>query len=160
MNFDQAFEKLIGHEGGYVSPEDAIKRKDPGGETKFGISKRSYPDVDIKNLTIDQAKAIYRRDFWAAIRCDDLPEKVRFQLFDTAVNSGAGQAIKLLQRAACVTADGLIGPQTRTALAAMPADRLVARFNAFRLAFMTGLPNWPQNSRGWALRIADNLLES
>ena len=69
MNFDVAFEKLIGHEGGYVN--DA---RDPGGETKYGISKRAYPDEDIAGLTLERAKQIYRRDCWARRIADNLLE--------------------------------------------------------------------------------------
>jgi lysozyme family protein len=154
MNFDQAFDHLIGHEGGYVnSPAD------PGGETKFGISKRSYPQLDIKALTLDQAKTIYLADYWTKAGCPKVPEAVRFDLFDMAVNSGIEQAIRVLQQAVFVTADGAIGPNTLTALSATDPYKLMVRFNALRLAFMAGLSNWPVFSRGWALRIVDNLLE-
>ena len=95
MNFDQAFDRLLGHEGGYVNDS-----RDPGGETNWGISKRSYPNVDIKALTQADAKAIYRRDFWAPVRADELPDVVRFDVFDAAVNHGVSQSAKWLQRAA------------------------------------------------------------
>ncbi len=154
MNFDQAFEKLIGHEGGYVNHV-----ADPGGETNFGISKRSYPGEDIKGMTLDRAKEIYLRDYWGPAGCDAVPDGVRFDLFDMAVNSGVRQAVKTLQRAVRETEDGILGPRTLQAVQSMPAATLRARFNGTRLAFMAGLPNWPAFGRGWALRIADNLLE-
>lgn len=113
----QRFERLIGmilqHEGGYVY--DPV---DPGGETKYGISKRSYPHVDIKNLTIEQAKDIYYRDWWLRLRCNEIQDdRIAQKLLDTCVNVGAMTGVRLLQRALCdvgdpVTADGLIGPQT------------------------------------------------
>ncbi|WP_230369134.1 glycoside hydrolase family 108 protein [Paludibacterium denitrificans] len=134
MTFDEAFESLIGHEGGYVN-----NPADPGGETKFGISKRSYPGVDIKSLTLDQAKAIYLRDFWKSVGCDAVPLTAAFDLFDMAVNSGVKRAITTLQTAAAVTADGILGPVTLRAVAAMPGATLVARFNGARLNFMTNL---------------------
>ena len=85
MNFDVAFDRLIGAEGGYVNhPED------PGGETKFGISKRAYPDVNIASLTREDAREIYRRDYWGRARCDEYHPAIGFQLFDAAVNSGSG----------------------------------------------------------------------
>jgi lysozyme family protein len=155
MNFDTAFQNLIGHEGGYVNhPED------PGGETKYGISKRSYPNEDIKNLTLDRAKEIYRRDFWAASGCDALPECAKFQVFDTAVNSGIDRAIKLVQKTVGVKQDGVLGAVTLQAIQAMNASRFVAHFAAHRLEFMVNLPNWQTFSKGWARRIASNLLES
>lgn len=155
MNFDKAFERLIGHEGGYVNDP-----RDPGGETKFGISKRSYPAEDIKALTLERAKAIYRRDFWGMAGCDAVPDAMKFDLFDMAVNSGPVTAIKTLQRSAGVTPDGLLGPITLQALNSTPAPRLVARFNGHRLDFMTDLKTWPVFGKGWAKRVASNLKEA
>lgn len=158
MTFDDAFVKLIGHEGGYVSPERAILNDDPGGETKYGISRRSYPGEDIAGMTLDRAKLIYRRDFWGPAGCDTVPPSVRFDLFDTAVNSGPKQAVKLLQRAVQETDDGILGPRTLQAVQSMQPQRLAAHFNAHRLLLMTDLKNWPSNGRGWARRVASNLL--
>ena len=152
--FDAAFKALIDHEGGYVNHP-----KDPGGETQFGITKRSYPHLNIRDLTLDDARAIYRRDFWDRLQCDALPMAARFQVFDAAVNSGPGNAARWLQAAAGVAQDGLIGPATRQAVDAMHPAALVARFNAARLLFMTSLSTWPTFSRGWARRIAANLQE-
>ena len=77
MNFDQAFETLIGHEGGYVNDP-----RDPGGETKYGITKRQYPGEDIPNMTLVRAKDIYQRDYWWKAGCDLVPDEVKFDLFD------------------------------------------------------------------------------
>jgi len=154
MNFDTAFNRLIGHEGGYVN-----NPKDPGGETKYGISKRAYPDVDIAALTLDQAKAIYRRDFWDRARCDELPPAVAFQVFDTAVNSGIGQAIRFLQRSVGVADDGNVGPLTMNAVKRLDAEVIAARFNGQRLDFMAKLSTWDTFGRGWARRVAANLME-
>lgn len=153
MNFDQAFERLIGHEGGYVSDP-----RDPGGETKFGISKRSYPGEDIKNLTLDRAKYLYQRDFWGPAGCDALPDQVRFDVFDMAVNSGLRAAVKALQKATGETEDGVLGPRTLQAIQSMPATRLLARFNGARLMLMTDLTTWQAFGKGWAKRVASNLL--
>lgn len=163
MGFDEAFEKLIGHEGGL-----STVRSDPGNwtggkvgvgdlrGTKYGISAASYPGEDIRNLTLDQAKAIYRRDFWNRVRGDDLPYVVAFNLFDGAVNSGPHRAIKWMQEAAGVAADGIIGPQSLAAFREGP-EALAARYNGIRLRFMAWLSTWPTFGKGWALRIADNL---
>lgn len=155
MNFDIAFERLIGHEGGYVADS-----RDPGGETKFGISKRAYPRTDIAALTLDGAKAIYRRDYWGPAGCDLVPDAAKFDLFDMAVNSGVKPAIKVLQRAVGVADDGAIGPITMQAISSTPAPRLVARFNGHRLALMTDLHTWATFGKGWARRIAANLMEA
>ena len=153
MTFDEAFERLIGHEGGYVADS-----RDPGGETKYGISKRSYPGEDIKNLTLGRAKQIYLRDFWGPAGCDTVPAGIRFDLFDMAVNSGVKSAIRTLQYTVGETPDGVLGPRTLQAVQSVDAMRLAVRFNAQRLVFMASLPTWPAFGRGWANRIASNLM--
>lgn len=150
--FDVAFDRLIGAEGGYVNDP-----ADPGGETNWGISKRAYPTVDIKNLTRDAAKAIYRRDFWDRLNADQMYDGVAFQAFDFAVNSGIETAVRYLQRAVGVADDGHWGPMSRDAVSAMREADVIMRFAAERLDFMTKLTNWPVASRGWARRIAQNL---
>lgn len=152
MNFDVAFDRLLGHEGRYVNDPD-----DPGGETNWGISKRSYPNLDIKNLTREGAKAIYKRDFWDRIHADDLPGGVAFQTFDFAVNSGIDTAVRYLQRVYQVADDGYWGPVSKIAAQLMTESDAILRLNAERLDFMTRLHNWPHASRGWARRIANNL---
>lgn len=152
MNFDHAFDRLVGHEGGYVN-----NPADPGGETKWGISKRSYPHLDIPSLTREGAKAIYRRDFWGRIRADQLPDGVAYQLFDFAVNSGIETAVRYLQRALGVADDGIWGPRSQAAADAASETDMIMLLCAERLDFMTRLKNWPNASRGWARRIAQNL---
>jgi len=155
MNFDSAFAALIGHEGGHVDHPN-----DPGGETKYGISKRSYPEVNIAALTLDDAKAIYRRDYWNRVKADELPSELRFPLFDGAVNAGVAQSIKWLQRAAGVRDDGVIGPITLAAIASSNPHQIASKFLGQRLKHMTELKHWGQFGRGWARRIADNLRNS
>lgn len=150
MNFDIAFERLVGHEGGYVNDP-----ADPGGETSFGISKRSYPDVDIKNLTRDGAKAIYLKDFWNALA--DADSAIKFQVFDFAVNGGLPVAIRKLQTAVGVADDGHWGPQSMKAIASMDVNDVLLKFNAQRLMFYTSLKNWPLYGKGWTNRVAGNL---
>lgn len=152
MNFDDAFNRLLGHEGRYVNDP-----ADPGGETNWGISKRSYPNLDIKNLTRDNAQVIYRADFWDRIHAADLPDSVAFQTFDFAVNSGIVTAVRYLQRALDVADDGHWGPISKAAAADVSETDIVMRLNAERLDFMTRLSNWPDHGRGWARRIANNL---
>lgn len=152
MTFDLMFDRLIDHEGGYVNnPED------PGGETKWGISKRSYPNLIISKLTRDQAKDIYRRDFWNRINADKLKDGIAFQLFDFAVNSGIETAVRYFQRALGVADDGHWGPISQKAADETSESDMIMMLNAERLEFMTKLNNWPNASRGWARRIARNL---
>lgn len=150
--FDQCFDKLISHEGGYVNDP-----RDPGGETQFGISKRAYPQVDIKALTLDAARAIYKRDYWDRAQCDKLPPALAYLLFDAAVNSGIGQAIRFLQRAVGLADDGVLGPVTLAAVQRYDAEALCARFVGQRLEFMSKLSSWDAFGRGWARRLADQL---
>jgi lysozyme family protein len=150
--FDTAFDRLIGNEGGYVN--DA---RDPGGETQWGISKRAYPNVDIRNLTRDQAKAIYRRDFWDRINADQLYDGVAYQVFDFAVNSGIDTAVRKLQRALGVADDGHWGPVSAAAANAMSEPDQIMLLNAERLDYMRKLSTWPTFGAGWAGRIAANL---
>lgn len=153
MNFDTAFEQLISHEGGYV-----FDARDPGGETKFGISKRTYPTLDIRNLTLADAKAIYLRDFWQRAQCDKLHPDLAFDVFDASVNSGVGQAIRWLQRSAGVADDGVVGPLTLAAIQRLDDTSAIrARFSGHRLDFMTRLSTFDVFGKGWARRIATNL---
>jgi len=150
--FDQCFDKLISHEGGYVNdPRDA------GGETKFGISKRAYPQVDIKNLTLEGAKEIYKRDYWDRAQCDKLPPMLAYLVFDAGVNSGIGQSIRFLQRALNVADDGVLGPLTLASIQRLDAESVCAKFIGHRLDFMTKLSSWEVFSRGWTRRLADQL---
>ena len=154
MTFEKAFAKLIGHEGGYVN-----NPRDPGGETKFGISKRAYPALNIADLTLDDAKAIYRRDYWNRAQCDRLHPDVAFQVFDGAVNSGIGNSIRWMQEAAGVAVDGIVGPLTLRKVGDMDTAIVIARYNGVRLKFMASLSTWDVFGRGWARRIAANLME-
>jgi lysozyme family protein len=130
---------------------------DPGGETKYGISKRSYPSVDIKNLTELQARQIYFRDFWTPLHGEELYDGVAWQLFDFAVNSGIQTALRAYQRALGVADDGHFGPVSLNASKAMSETDQIMRVLAERLDFMTRTAAWPTFGKGWARRIAENL---
>lgn len=105
--FDRAMSFVLKFEGGYINdPNDA------GGETNFGISKRSYPSEDIKALTVDRAKELYKNDYWLPVCADQLPENMAIAVMDCAVNQGVGTASRLLQLALGVEVDGNIGPKT------------------------------------------------
>ena len=152
MNFDQAFDRLMGNEGGYVN-----NPADPGGETKWGIAKRSYPNLDIANLTREDAKAIYLRDFWQAGAMDQFTPALAFQCFDAAVNHGMGNAVRFLQRAAGVADDGHIGPMTIAAVTSKSSVVILMLFIAVRIEFWTALSTWDKFGKGWARRAATDL---
>lgn len=159
--FDRAFANTLGHEGTLSTDRD-----DPGNYTtegvfkgtKYGISARAYPNIDIENLTLEKAKQIYRLDFWEKPGFDKLPEAVGIQVFDGAVNSGPRSSIMWLQRALQVTADGVIGPITVSRCYVLPPDAIIRRYLGHRLSHMTDLAIWPSQGRGWARRIAHNLI--
>lgn len=153
MDFQTAFDLLITHEGGYNNHPD-----DPGGATMYGITEKvaranGYTGA-MQDLTLDFSKSIYRKSYWDACRCDQMPDTLRYPLFDAAVNSGPGQAIKWLQSAVGVKADGSIGPVTQQAVNMAAPQPTRQKMIGNRLRFMTELANWPSFSKGWARRIA------
>jgi len=152
MQIEEALKHLLGNEGGYSN-----NPADPGGETMYGVTSRvarSYGYMgDMRNLPFATAIDIYRSNYWAPIKADQLPDALRFHVFDAAVNSGPSQAVKWLQRAAGVSQDGVMGPMTLAAASKVSA----ATYSAIRLRFMTDLPTWSTFGKGWARRIADNL---
>jgi len=155
MNFDQAFDVLITHEGGFAHRPFS---EDPGGATKYGVTEAVARENGyagpMQDFTLEASKAIYRRQYWDKCRCDEMPVDVRYPLFDAAVNSGPGQAVKWLQSAVGVKADGVIGPMTMQSVSNANPIRLAKQMLGKRLRFMTELKNWTANSRGWARRIA------
>jgi lysozyme family protein len=154
--FLKAFDYVMMHEGGYSNDQN-----DAGGETRYGISKRSYPHIDIKNLTKDQAKQIYFCDFWLKAKCEEINDNnLAIKFFDLAVHIGIPQAVKLIQRAlraagTQITEDGIIGPVTLKAineadstnlLAALKSEaaghyRLIANANPSQQRFIEGWLN-------------------
>lgn len=152
MDFNLAIDRVLGHEGRYVNDPN-----DPGGETNWGISKRSYPNVDIKNLSRDDAVDIYRHDFWDPLKADSKPKAVVYQLLDFAVNSGIRASIRAYQRALGVPDDGQFGPRSDMAAKAMSVSDQIMLLSAERLEYMTNAKNWPQHGKGWARRMATNL---
>lgn len=164
ITFDEAFRRLIGHEGGYSND-----KRDPGNwtggvvgkgalnGTKFGIAANTYPNLDIKNLTLAQAKDIYKKDWWDKLGGHGLHSAITFQLWDFSINAGKKRAIIELQQVAGVTADGVIGPKTIEAVNALDLNDVLLSLTAERLKFYTSLKTWPTWGKGWVNRVADNL---
>jgi lysozyme family protein len=146
--FDQAVAFVLAQEGG-VSNDP----RDPGLLTKYGISARAHPDLDISTLTREDAVAIYRDRYWALCRGDDWPPALAVALFDGAVQHGATQAVRLMQDALGVVRDGMIGPQTLAAAHALPWGGILIRFLTYRLTLYTGLPHWGVFGKGWSTRL-------
>lgn len=145
-------DRVLSSEGGYNDDP-----ADPGGETKWGISKRSYPNLDIAALTRQDAIDIYYTDFWVRTFGDELPVAIAYQVFDAAVNHGIGNALRWMQRAVGVADDGLIGPVTLQAVNKAKEDDMDLLFNAERLEFYAKLKAGDRFWRGWVNRSARNL---
>lgn len=152
IDFETAIERILSHEGGYV-----FHPADPGGETQWGISKRSYPNVDIKALTRDGAKQLYLRDFWNPVASTVGDDALRFQMLDAAVNHGMGNAVRFLQRAIDVADDGHWGPRSQATLALKDAHDVHVLFMAERFEFWAKLASFDSFGRGWVRRGAANL---
>ena len=146
--FDVCVEFVLEKEGGYVHDLN-----DPGGETKFGISKRSYPNLNIKNLTRSGAIDLYRFDYWQEARCGYMPKGVDLLVFDTAVNRGPARAIRRLQTALRVKPDGIVGPQTLHALQIKNTFDLIDEFTSRRMVAYARLKNFSRYGLGWTRRI-------
>jgi lysozyme family protein len=138
---------LLDLEGGYVNDPN-----DPGGATNFGISQRSYPSVQIANITPEDAAQIYFTDYWLAGNCDAIPFPLCAYHFDACVNQGLSEASKLLQQTVGVAQDGVIGPLTLQAVAALPRAQYYLYLEN-RLAHYKTLSGWATFGNGWTNRL-------
>jgi lysozyme family protein len=144
-NFDAAFAALMGNEGTYSN-----NPADPGGETMYGITKRTalkhgYTG-EMRDLPLDLAKSIAKAEYWDTIGGDELEDRLDFTVFDACYNSGQGRADSWLGKAQ--------QPPTTD------VEKVIMRFDAYRLLFLDSLPAWPSFGKGWARRIAENLLRA
>ena len=153
MEFNEIIEKVLEHEGGYVNDKD-----DLGGETKYGITKRFYPHLDIKNLTREQAKEIYYQDYWIPSKAKSLPKELRYPYFDCVVNTGQRRAVKILQQACNnkntfeIKEDGLIGAATISACKRLEPDRFVSYRILFYSLLISENPTQEKFWYGWYKR--------
>lgn len=160
--FDRAFELVVGVEGGYGNDP-----RDPGGETKYGVADArdgrkdgmadlnadGVPDLKIADLTLAQAKDVYRSHYWLAARCHNLSWPLSLLVFDAAVNQGVAPAVRLLQKLARVPQDGVPGPRTYEALARLDVGDAVPRYLALRALRYTGTRNFDRFGEGWLWRL-------
>lgn len=151
-----AVKHLLVLEGGYVNDPS-----DRGGETKYGISKRQYPHLDIQFITEEQASEIYYNDYWLAYHCDKLPEAIGEFLFDCVVNHRPKTAIRFIQKTYRVDVDGILGPMTINAVrndsSLVAIERHLVRCFSYRAVFYSELvENNPTQGRflmGWFRRL-------
>ena len=150
-NFGIAVSLILELEDGYVFDTD-----DPGGETKYGISKKAYPEIDIKNLKKADAIKIYHKDYWLKANCEELPGDLGLCFFDSCVNHGIFTSKKLLQSAVGVKIDGVFGVKTISAIKRfyeLPGNYLVESFLVKRLLRYASLTNFKKYGGGWSRRI-------
>jgi len=154
--FEAAVELILKHEGGYVNHPN-----DPGGETNFGIAKRSYPDLDIAKLSKNDAKRIYKEDFWDKVRGDQMPGGIALMVFDAAVNKGVSRASKFLQEIVNANPiDGIIGSGTLASVIKAweeDSDFVLNSYAEKRLKFYKKLSTFETFGKGWTRRVEETL---
>jgi lysozyme family protein len=161
-NYSDCIDKVLEYEGGYqADPNDkgnwtgcAVGAGTNKG-TNRGISACGYPHEDIKGMTEERAREIYRSDFWDAIKGDDLPAGPDLCTFDGSVNSGRTRGVQWLQRAVGVDADGIVGPLTIEAANAADDHTTIDRMCDDRLTFLRSLSTWDLYGKGWTARVGD-----
>ena len=157
INFEKSLQLILKSEGGYVNHP-----ADPGGMTNLGVTKRVWEEwvghevteQDMRNLTPAIIAPMYKAKYWDKVCGDDLPSGVDYVVFDAAINSGPGRAIKWLQACVKVDVDGQIGPHTLNAVTAFSDVDLISDYNKRRLSFLIDLPTWPTFGKGWTNRVA------
>jgi lysozyme family protein len=158
-NFTAALASVLVHEGGYVNHP-----KDPGGATNKGVTQRVYDDWrvnrglaprSVKHIQTNEIEEIYRKQYWDAVKGDQLPAGVDYCVFDLAVNSGTNRAARFLQRAAGVFEDGKIGPVTLAAVNMIPPRLLVDSICDERICFLKSLSTFSTFGKGWTRRVSD-----
>jgi len=165
-NWDKSFDMVIAHEGGFTNDE-----RDPGnklldgrkGSTMLGCTQANWEKYighevtqdDMKALKKEDVKPLYKRDYWDAVRGDDLPAGVDYAVFDFAINAGPAAARKMIQKALGVTADGSIGPATMKAIQEAEGKDLLDKFSHSKEAFYKSLPTFQTYGKGWLKRVAD-----
>jgi lysozyme family protein len=149
---------MLASEGGYVNHPS-----DPGGMTNLGVTKRVWEEwvgresneKEMRSLTPEMVAPLYKRKFWDACKCDELPTGVDYLVFDFAVNAGPGRSAKILQTAVGVPADGGIGPITLAAVKAQDPTELIQKFSDAKEDFYRSLITFETFGKGWLNRVAD-----
>lgn len=164
-NWDKSFDHVIAHEGGFTDDERDPGNKMPDGRkgsTMWGCTQANWEAYigkqvthdEMRALSKDDVKPLYKKSYWDAVSGDDLPPGVDYAVFDFAINAGPGRAKKILQTALGVTADGAIGPGTLAAIRAADAQELLQKFSDAKENFYRSLPTFETYGKGWLNRVA------
>jgi lysozyme family protein len=166
LNWDKSFDMVVAHEGGFTNDQrDKGNHLSDGREgcTMWGCTQAVWEKYvghevtqdDMKALKKEDVKPVYKRDYWDAVRGDDLPTGVDYAVFDFAINAGPAAARKMIQRALGVNPDGAIGPATMKAIQDADGKELMQKFSDAKTAFYKSLDNFPVYGKGWLKRVAD-----
>jgi lysozyme family protein len=162
-NWDKSFDFVIVNEGGFVN-----NPKDPGGPTNWGCTQKVWESFvghpvtvdDMKALTKEDVKPLYKKNYWDALHGDALPSGLDYCLFDCAINSGVGRSARFVQELVGVFADGAIGNNTVAAISQMNPTTLINEFCDKRQAFLESLPTFATFGKGWTKRVSDVRIKS
>jgi len=155
-NWEKSFGEMIKSEGGFVNDS-----RDAGGATNWGVTKVVWESWvkhtvtvdDMKQLTQDQVKPLYKKNYWDAVHGDDLPIGLYFLVFSFGVNAGTGRSIKVLQTSLGIVADGSIGPNTLKKLQEADAKELIEKFSNSKISFYKSLSTFATFGKGWLNRV-------
>jgi lysozyme family protein len=157
-NWNKSFMLLLMSEGGYSAHE-----ADPGGRTNLGVTQavwenwvgRVSGEKEMRSLTPEMVKPLYKKKYWDACKCDELPLGIDYLVFEFACNAGVGRSIKSLQTVVGTTPDGTIGPKTLQAMMVCSKTDLIDKFSAAKEAFYRSLPTFAVFGKGWLNRIQE-----
>lgn len=155
MTFEKCVELILRLEGGYSNDP-----QDRGGETRWGVSKRAFPHINIKDLTKEDAIEIYRIYYWDKIRIGEMPPEVRLAVFDCAVNQGHIRAVSFLQKSLGVLNDGIVGPDTLAAFSSQSPKLFLSNFLMRRFEAYARNDQWSIYGRGWMKRLMEVSIRS
>jgi lysozyme family protein len=165
-NWNKSCDMVLAHEGGFTSDSRDKGNSLPdgrAGSTMLGCTQANWEAYvghqvtwdDMKKLTKEDVKPLYKKNYWDAVHGDDLPTGLDYAAFDFAINAGPGASRKMIQRALGVTADGAFGPMTMAAIQKADAKELMQKFSDAKTTFYKGLGNFNVYGKGWLQRVAD-----
>lgn len=165
-NFEQSFNLVIKSEGGFTNDQRDTGNHLPDGRqgsTMLGCTQANWEAYvghqvtqdDMKKLTKDDVKPLYKKNYWDAVLGDLLPSGLDYAAFDFAINAGSNASRKMVQIAVGVNNDGIFGPATLKAIQNADAKDVLGRFTGAKIKFYQNLSNFDVYGKGWLKRCAD-----